>query len=415
MNEIKSPSSYFERPDILNVLLLIINSVLFLLKLYIGFLSNSIALQADAYDSLKDLVMAVAALIGILYSNKKPNEKFPYGYYRIENIISLIISILIFFTAYTIFQQAIAEISLFFTGMARRINPSPLFIGFLVISLAISLLLTYYLKHVGKKTNSPIIQAQGREKLFDNLISSSVLIGFIGALFNIYYLDSIIGLIIGGFIIKGGYDIFINSTKTLLDAVIDFENKKELYEMIEGFPRVNTMEHFEIRSYGKYLFLEVDITLNQDLPLSKIEKLKRKISDDIRKKFPIIFKVVILTHAQSIRKVKIASPVSQNNSLNSEIASHFGDAPYFAFMEIENTGLSKIEIISNKYVHLEKQKGIQISDWLCSEKIDKLYLKKELQRGPLVIFENSLIEVVITNAETLKEILEMERDLLKNK
>ncbi|MFX1314590.1 MAG: cation transporter [Promethearchaeota archaeon] len=35
-------------------------------------------------------------VIGIIYSRKKPNEKFPYGYYKIENIISLIISIFIF-------------------------------------------------------------------------------------------------------------------------------------------------------------------------------------------------------------------------------------------------------------------------------------------------------------------------------
>ncbi|MHA1302050.1 MAG: cation transporter dimerization domain-containing protein, partial [Candidatus Helarchaeota archaeon] len=252
-----------------------------------------------------------------------------------------------------------------------------------------------------------------KEKLFDNLLSSSVLISFIGALFEFYILDSIIGLLIALFIIKGGLSIFLNSTKTLLDAVIDFENKKELYELIESYPRVNAIEHFEIRSYGKYLFLEADISLNQDIPLSKIEKLKRKLTENIKSKFPNIFKVIIITQARPVKKIKIAMPVSENNGLKSEIASHFGEAPYFAFLELQEGEISKLEIQSNKYAKLEKRKGIKISDWLCSEKIDKLYLRKELQRGPLVIFENSLIEVNITDLNTLEEIYEKEKEKLK--
>lgn len=400
----------FERPDVLNIILLLANSILFSLKLIFGIFSNSLALQADAFDNLTDLVMAIAALVGILYSNKKPNEKFPYGYYKIENIVSLIISIVIFFTAFNIIQQSITEMSSFVGGAPKTINISPIIIIFLIISLISSILLTIYLKFVGRKTGSPIVESQGSEKLFDNLISSSVLLGFIGAFFNLYILDSIIGLLIALFIIKGGLDIFVNSTKTLLDAVIDFENKKELYELIESFPRVNAIEHFEVRSYGKYLFLEADISLNQDLPLSKIEKLKRKLTEDIKSKFPKIFKVIIITQVQPMEKVKIAVPVSQNNGLKSEIAPHFGEAPYFAFLELQEKDLSKLEIQSNKHANLEKRKGIEISDWLCSEKIDTLYLKKELQRGPLVIFENSLIEVKIMELNTLEEVFEQEKE-----
>ncbi len=81
-----------------------------------------------------------------------------------------------------------------------------------------------------------------------------MLVGFIGVLFNCYILDSIIGLIIAGFIIKGGYEIFIESTKTLLDAVIDFEERTELYNLIEQIPEIKKIDNLEIRSYGRYIF-----------------------------------------------------------------------------------------------------------------------------------------------------------------
>ena len=214
---------YYQRPIFLNLFLLAINVSLFILKLIFSIITNSIALQADAFDNLTDIVMVFAALIGIIYSRKKPNEKFPYGYYKIENIISLIISFFIFYTAYNIFSLSIKDISDFISGSTKIINISNSIFIFLVISFLISLLLTLYLKIIGKKTKSPIIESEASEKLYDNFISLSVLVGFIGISFNLYLLDSIIGLFIALFIIKGGYDIFLNSTKTLLDAVIDFD------------------------------------------------------------------------------------------------------------------------------------------------------------------------------------------------
>jgi len=96
----------YEKPIFINFLLLGVNLSLFILKLIFGLLTNSLALQADAFDNLTDIIIVIASLIGIIFVSKKPNEKFPYGYYRLENIISLIISIFIFFTAYTIIRES---------------------------------------------------------------------------------------------------------------------------------------------------------------------------------------------------------------------------------------------------------------------------------------------------------------------
>ena len=149
------------------------------------------------------------------------------------------------------------------------------------------------MKLIGKQTSSPIIESEAQEKMFDIFISLSVLIGFIAVLLGIHILDSIIGLIIAIFIIKGGYEIFLMSTKTLLDAVIDFDNRTELYNLIENTPKVKEIETMEIRSYGRYIFLELEICLRKDFPLSQIAALKNKLRNDIKKNFPIIFKILI--------------------------------------------------------------------------------------------------------------------------
>jgi cation diffusion facilitator family transporter len=352
--------------------------------------------------------MIITALIGTYYAKKKPNEKFPYGYYKIENIISLIIAIFIFITAYNIIRESISEFTLFLKGEAKQIIISPAIFIFLVISLIFSISSAICLRLAGKKTNSPIIQSEANEKLLDCFISLSVIFGFISAFFNFFLLDSILGFIISIIIIKGAYDIFINSTKILLDAVIDFENRTELYKLIENYPRVKTVESLQVRSYGKYIMLEIDIVLNKEMPLSQIKTLKNTLSSKIKKNYPQIFKIIIFAQAQEKRIMKVAVPIADNEGMNSKVFDHFGEAPFFAFLEFKEDHFEKMVINSNKFINEEKRKGILISDWLTSEKIDKIYLKKDLKKGPKLVFENSFVEIIVTKLNTLKKIISAE-------
>lgn len=368
---------FYGKPLFVNLLLLIINLFLFIFKLIVSSLSGSLALQADAFDNLTDIIMVFAAVVGIVYSKRKPNKKFPYGYYKIENIISLIISMVIFFTAYNIITTSFSEIFEFIAGFPKHIIVTPTIFLFLIISLLISFLSTIYLKVVGKQTKSPIIQSQATEKLYDNLISSSVIIGFISALFGINLVDSIISLVIALLIIKGGYDIFLTSTKTLLDAVIDFDKKNELYKIIDNFPNVKEIENIEIRSYGRYIFLEIVIELNKELHLHQVELLKNTISAKIKTEFPEIFKIIIISQAQPKEIIKIAVPLLKDNGLNSKISEHFGESPFFSILEMQEENnrfkLISYHIAPNKFIDEEKRKGILISEWFLEEKIDKLY------------------------------------------
>ncbi len=189
------PTQLFENPVFINSLLLILTITLFILKLIFSLLTNSIALQADAIDSLTDIVMYIIAVIGILFAKRKPNARFPYGYYKLENIVSLFISLFIFFTAYIIILQSISAIFNFFEGSPRSLSITPLIFIFLLVSLLSSLLMWIYLKSIYKKTGSPIIESETKEKRYDLFISLSVIIGFIGISFNLYVLDSIISFL----------------------------------------------------------------------------------------------------------------------------------------------------------------------------------------------------------------------------
>ena len=415
MNEPDKSKKFYTKPIFVNSVLLVVNLGLFIFKLIYADLSGSLALRADAFDNLTDIIMVFAALVGIIYAKRKPNKRFPYGYYKIENIISLIISLVIFFTAYNVIIISFSEIYAHFVGLPKQIMTSPDIFIFLIISLIISFSATLYLRIIGKQTNSPIIQSQASEKFYDNLISSSVIIGFIGALFGVNFLDSIISLIIALLIIKGGYDIFLTSTKTLLDAVIDFDQRNELYNVIKNFPNVKEIENLEIRSYGRYIFLEVVVILNKELHLHQIQSLKNAMLGKIQAEFPQIFKIIIISQTLPKEVIKIAVPLENDEGLSSKIFEHFGEAPFFAILEMQEENnfleLKNYNVLTNKFANEEKRKGILVSEWLLLEKIDKLYLKKELNKGPYLLLEKGFVQTIVTELSSIKEILEQERHI----
>ena len=133
MNEPDKSKKFYTKPIFVNSVLLVVNLGLFIFKLIFADLSGSLALQADAFDNLTDIIMVFAALVGITYAKRKPNEKFPYGYYKIENIISLIISLIIFYTAYNVILISFSEIYAHFVGLPKQIITFPITLKYKVV------------------------------------------------------------------------------------------------------------------------------------------------------------------------------------------------------------------------------------------------------------------------------------------
>lgn len=78
-----------EKGAILSIIAYICLSVI---KLWIGYLSNSEALKADGLNNATDIVASVAVLIGLRLSQKPADHDHPYGHWKAETVASLIAS-----------------------------------------------------------------------------------------------------------------------------------------------------------------------------------------------------------------------------------------------------------------------------------------------------------------------------------
>ena len=112
---------------LLAVYAFILNVALTILKAIIAFFANGLAVAASAVDSAIDSFASLAVLGGLKMSARK-TRTFPYGLYKIDNVISVIVALFIFVAGYEIFRRAL-------TSVATSTHITPWVIGWLLVSV----------------------------------------------------------------------------------------------------------------------------------------------------------------------------------------------------------------------------------------------------------------------------------------
>ena len=93
-----------------SVLSIICNCIMVIFKLLFGWITHSVAIQADGFNNLSDMGSNLATLFGFKLAGKHPDSDHPYGHGRYEYIAGLIISFLILLVAFSSLKESVMKI-----------------------------------------------------------------------------------------------------------------------------------------------------------------------------------------------------------------------------------------------------------------------------------------------------------------
>ena len=124
-----------------------VNVALGLINLVIARASGSLAVEAEMVHNLVDLLTAVAVLIGLKLSTRKSKD-FPYGLYKLENVVAVVLAVMIFFTAYEIARDAFLE-------PTRQATVDPWMLGGVAVATATPLTFSHFELRAGSRPTPP--------------------------------------------------------------------------------------------------------------------------------------------------------------------------------------------------------------------------------------------------------------------
>ncbi len=374
---------------------LLLNLSLVSTKLVLSIITGSLALRADAIHSLVDVFGSLALIMGLVISSRK-SSSFPYGLYKVENMVSIIISLLLFSTAYEIVREALT--------VEQSINPYGewvlLVAGFMI---PIPLLFGRFEVRAGQKANSPSLIADGSQFKIDAFTASIVLFALVGQHYGAP-LDRIAAIVVAIFVVRAGWSILVSGMRVLLDASVDAQTLEKIRIAIEAEPDVSAVKSVTARNSGRYLFVEATVAL-RITDLTKAHQASERIEKKIREAVPHVDRVIIHYEPQSRTRIRYAIPLADAGG---EISLHFGEAPYFALVEIDMQQkiVSRREVLANPYKDLAKGRGLRVAEFLLDHKPDLVLTRENLSgKGPGYVFAEAGVEIVQTEVETLGKLI----------
>ena len=256
---------------------LILNLVLFVIKLWAGIVSASVALIADSWHTLSDSVTSIVVLMGTRIASKPPDKEHPFGHGRSEYIASIIIGVLLVVVAFSFVQDSIINLK-----TKETANFGTIAIVVTVISMVVKEAMAQFAIRVGKKVGSQPMIADGWHHRSDALSSLVILIGILlGG--DIWWIDSVLGTAVGLLILVTAIEVLKKAISPLLGENITQEHRNKLNEIARKVWKQDIhLHHIHIHKYGEHVEITFHIKLPGEMILNDAHILTEQMVTKIR-------------------------------------------------------------------------------------------------------------------------------------
>lgn len=359
--------------------------------------SGSIALEADAWHSLTDVVTSLSVFAGLIIARRK-SRSFPYGLYKVENFAALIVALMILAAGYGIFMEALK------TG-GETITNRAMSVAAAATALIVTFLFSRYERKKGQQLNSPGLIADSQHLRTDMYANVVVLFG-IAAGYTGYDLDRYAAFAVVFFITRAGIEIFVHAIRVLLDASIDYDTLRKAEHIMTQHSLVEKVTDLKGRNSGSYKFIEAILTVKTH-DLDRAHALCDNIEDEIRNEIENVDGVLLHPEPQKKTHMVYALPLSDKNG---EILSdHFGDAPEILLIRVNTQSGEEEERrrIENPHLLAKGSRGILLAETLRDNNTDVLITRADFHgKGPWYTLTSAAVRVHTTSEKDVDQAME---------
>ena len=227
---------------------IIVNVLLFAVKLIAGMLLHSTAVTADAANNLSDAGSSVITLIGLRMSEKPADAEHPFGHGRVEYVAALAVSFLIMEIGLTFLKESVGKI----------LHPastvwSPGMVVLLFISVIAKIGLYFFDRAAASRTESQSLKNAAKDSLFDALITSVTIVSVLSEHFTGFRVDGFFGVAVSAVVIIAGISIIRETVSPLIGGDPDPELAARIREIVCAEKDVSGAHDLIIHNYGHRL------------------------------------------------------------------------------------------------------------------------------------------------------------------
>jgi cation diffusion facilitator family transporter len=257
-----------------------------------GEFTRSVGLTADGIDSMSDALVSFLVWLGLRISRRAPDERFHFGYYKIESFVAFVGGVgLIGVGAAIIYRSYLAFL-----------DPQPLILpavalAVLLLAGTISLYRAFQMRRIARKYNISSLRLDANNAIKDSSASFLVFLTVLASSLGFHQMDAVGGIAVAFFIFFISYVVIKEASLVLIDAYHNPELVEEIRRIVEAEQGVKARDIL-LWAAGPYVQSEIHIEVDESVTVGQLDKIKSSIENSVRQEFSGVQRIIILSRAR---------------------------------------------------------------------------------------------------------------------
>jgi cation diffusion facilitator family transporter len=292
-----------------------INLVLSVIKVWFGWIGQSHALIADGIHSLSDLLSDAMVLLAAKHGSAEADEEHPYGHGRIETLATVVLGGLLILVAVGIGWDAIRRLF----DETLLLSPGALALAVAVVSVLAKEALYHYTLAVARRIRSKLLQANAWHHRSDAVSSVVVVVGVIGTMAGLSYLDAIASVIVAVMIARIGWELSWHAVQELIDTALDADKVEQIRGVIAGVSGVRALHMLRTRRMGADALVDVHIQVDPRVSVSEGHQISETVRTRLIEEVEEVTDVTVHIDAEDDEQAPVRSDLPSREKLLAEL------------------------------------------------------------------------------------------------
>ncbi|MDT8386987.1 MAG: cation diffusion facilitator family transporter [Thiogranum sp.] len=254
----------------------VLDLLLGVVKILVGWVAHSQALIADGLHSLSDLGTDLVVLYAAKHSHREADEDHPYGHGRIETIATVGLGITLTLVAIGIAYEAMLRLNQ--PELQARPGIAALIVA--IISVISKEAIYHYTMRTAKRLRSNMLIANAWHSRSDAISSIVVVIGVAGTMMGYPYLDAVAAIAVAVMIAKIGFDLVRSSARELIDTALEPEVVESIRSEVFKVDGVRALHMLRSRRSGSAALVDLHLQVDPRVSVSE----GHQIGDTVRRR-----------------------------------------------------------------------------------------------------------------------------------
>ena len=286
-------------------------------KILFGWIGHSQSLIADGVHSLSDLFTDVVVLWAAKASEHEADSDHPYGHGRFQTAATVFLGMSLIVVAIGIGYDAISRLF----NPAQLEKPAAITLWVALISVLTKEAIYHYTMRTARKLRSNLLKANAWHSRSDAMSSIVVMVGIVGTLYGLVYLDAIAAVIVAAMIIHVGWKLAWDSLCELVDTGLDDDELKKFRDIMRTVDGVTDVHELRTRHMGDDIYADVHIHVNPTISVSEGHRIGDGVEQALSNEFDNLTDVIVHIDPEDDQKKAPLSDLPLRDEMVSELTN----------------------------------------------------------------------------------------------